>query len=50
MSRPLDLETIRDSLANLDKIAAEHPELLGGSTAENWEEVLTDIIQPEEIE
>ncbi len=50
MSKSLDLETIRDSLANLDRIAAEHPELLGESTPEDWEEVLTDEIGPEENE
>ncbi len=50
MGKPLDLETIRDALANLDRIAAEHPELLGGSTPDEWEEVLADVIQTEETE
>lgn len=40
----LDLDAIRQASANLDRIAADHPELLGPSTTEEWEEVLNEQI------
>lgn len=40
MGKVLDLEAIRAASANLDRIAAEHPELLGKSTPEEWEKAL----------
>ncbi len=42
MSKVLDLEAIRQASANLDRIAAEHPELLGESTPEEWERILKE--------
>jgi len=36
----VDLQAVRKASENLDRLAAEHPELLGESTAEEWEAVL----------
>lgn len=41
MSKPIDLAAVREAHANLDRLAKEHPELLGQSTTEEWEAVLT---------
>lgn len=40
MGKVLDLEAIREATANLERLAAEHPELLGKSTPEEWEKTL----------
>ena len=44
MAKVLDLPAIKNSLANLDRIAAEHPELLGESSAAEWEATLKEHI------
>lgn len=44
MGKVLDLEAIRQASANLDRIAADHPELLGKSTPEEWEEILKEQV------
>jgi hypothetical protein len=38
--KPIDLQAIREARANLDKLAREHPELLGPSSADDWEDIL----------
>jgi hypothetical protein len=43
MGKILDLAVIRDATANLKRIAKEHPELLGQSTPEDWERVLSEL-------
>lgn len=40
MAKPIDMVAVRESLAALDQIAREHPELLGESTPEEWEQTL----------
>lgn len=40
MGKPIDMVAVRESLAALDRIAAEHPELLGKSAPEEWEQTL----------
>ncbi len=40
MGKVLDLEAIREAPANLERLVAEHPELLGKSTPEEWEAIL----------
>lgn len=40
----LDLPTIKKSLDNLDRTAAEHPELLGESSTDEWEATLKEHI------
>lgn len=40
MKKPIDLGAVREATANLDRLAKEHPELLGPSTADDWEVVL----------
>lgn len=44
MAKVLDLPKIKQSLENLDRIATEHPELLGKSTADEWETTLKEHI------
>ena len=44
MAKVLDLPRIKQSLENLDRIATEHPELLGKSTADEWEATLKEHI------
>lgn len=41
MSKPIDLAAVREAHANLDRLAKEHPELLGPSSPEEWEAILT---------
>lgn len=48
--RPIDLERIRKALAWLDRLAREHPELLGESTLEEWEDVLKGELGEEATE
>lgn len=38
--KAVDLDRVKRGLAELDKIAAEHPRLLGDSTPEEWEATL----------
>jgi hypothetical protein len=45
MAKPIDFQAVKESLAALDRIAAEHPHLLGKSTPEEWEEILSEIEQ-----
>lgn len=40
MGKTIDFQAVKESLAALDRIAAEHPELLGESTPEEWEQTL----------
>jgi len=42
MAKTIDFQAVKESLAALDRIAAEHPELLGKSTPEEWEKTLND--------
>ncbi|MGZ8219250.1 hypothetical protein [Methylomagnum sp.] len=43
MGKILNLAVIRDATANLQRIAADHPELLGQSSPEEWERVLMGL-------
>ena len=43
MKKPIDFAAVRTARENLDRIAAEHPELRGQSTAEDWERVLSGL-------
>jgi hypothetical protein len=43
MAKPINLQAVRESLAALDRIAREHPELLGPSTPDEWEDTLKDL-------
>ena len=43
MVKTIDFKAVKESLAALDRIAAEHPELLGESTPEEWEETLRSL-------
>ena len=45
MGKRIDLEAVRDARRRLDAIAAEHPELLGESSAEEWVEALEEVEQ-----
>ena len=40
MSKPINLQAVREATANLDRLAKEHPELLGKSTPSDWEAIL----------
>jgi hypothetical protein len=44
MSTVLNMTAIRESLVTLDRLAAEHPELLGQSTPEEWEAILKEAL------
>lgn len=44
MEKPIDMVAVRESLAALDRIAAEHPELLGKSAPEEWEQILKEQV------
>ena len=44
MAKPIDMVAVRESLTALDRIAAQHPELLGKSTPEEWEQILNDQV------
>lgn len=39
-NKPIDLAAVREAHANLDRLAKEHPELLGQSSPEEWETLL----------
>ncbi|BBL77435.1 hypothetical protein [Methylomagnum ishizawai] len=41
MAKTIDFQAVKESLAALDRIAAEHPELLGESSQEEWEKTLS---------
>ena len=43
MGKRIDLEAVRAARRNLETIAAEHPELLGESSAEEWAEALEEV-------
>lgn len=43
MVKTIDFQAVKESLAALDRIAAEHPELLGESTLEEWEKTLRSL-------
>jgi hypothetical protein len=45
MGKKIDLAAVRAAEARLDRLAAEHPELLGESTPEEWESILKDQIK-----
>ena len=45
MAKVLYLPTIKQSLDNLVRIVAEHPELLGESSAAEWEATLKEHIK-----
>lgn len=45
MKKQIDLEAVRDARRRLEAIAAEHPELLGVSSAEEWAEALEEVEQ-----
>ncbi|BBL77452.1 hypothetical protein MishRS11D_45500 (plasmid) [Methylomagnum ishizawai] len=44
MAKTIDFQAVKESLAALDRIAAEHPELLGESSQEEWEQTLKSTV------
>ncbi len=49
MSKKIDLEAVRLARENLDRIAQEHPELVGESSVEDWVELLQEIEEADEM-
>ena len=45
----IDSELIRQKLAQLDRLAEEHPRLLGSSTLEEWEDTLKEALMRKEV-
>lgn len=43
MAKMIDMEAVRAARRNLARIAAEHPELLGESSTEDWVETLAEM-------
>ncbi len=49
MDKQIDLKVVQSARRNLEAIAAEHPELLGETSTNEWIEVLKEIEEADEM-